>query len=280
MEFLGYLVCSVVFLILIRGRALFSRRRTLPPGPTGLPLFGNLFEVGPKPHESLAKLAKTYGPLMTIVIHGLALFLRRRTLPPGPIGLPLFGNLFEVGPKPHESLAKLAETYGPLMSIRLGSKTSVAASSPDVAREILQKHDEAFSGRTVPDAVTALENHNMAVLWISAGDQWRERRDRAVAIGELAFITALNQMSNTCFSVNVAGFESGEVQEFLNAVKTLMVVDGKFNIADVFPWLKPFDPQGLRRRAKVAYDWLDAVSDGFVTRRLKHRESNLPSYGD
>ncbi|KAL7182931.1 hypothetical protein ACSBR1_041585 [Camellia fascicularis] len=250
-----------------------------------------------------------------IVIHGLALFLRRRTLPPGPIGLPLFGNLFEVGQKPHESLAKLAETYGPLMSIRLGSKTSVVASSPDVAREILQKHDEAFSGRTVPDAVTALENHDMAVLWISAGDQWRfirralntylthpqkldtlrglrhkaveemiehvrERRDRAVAIGELAFTTALNQMSNTCFSVNVAGFESGEVQEFLNAVKTLMVVDGKFNIADVFPWLKPFDPQGLRRRAKVAYDWLDAVSDGFVTRRLKHRESNLPSYGD
>ncbi|KAI7994191.1 Cytochrome P450 76C3 [Camellia lanceoleosa] len=189
------------------------------------------------------------------------------------------------------------------------------ASSPDVAREILQKYDEAFSGRTVPDAVTALENHDMAVLWISAGDQWRfisralntylthpqkldtlrglrhkaveemiehvrERRDRAVAIGELAFTTALNQMSNTCFSVNVAGFESGEVQEFLNAVKTLMVVDGKFNIADVFPWLKPFDPQGLRRRAKVAYDWLDAVSDGFVTRRLKHRESNLPGYGD
>ncbi|KAI7993595.1 Ferruginol synthase [Camellia lanceoleosa] len=242
-------------------------------------------------------------------------FHRRRTLPPGPIGLPLFGNLFEVGPKPHESLAKLAEPYGPLISICLGSKTSVVASSPDVAREILQKHEEAFSGRTVPDAVTALENHDMAVLWFSAGDQWRfirralntylthpqkldtlrglrhkaveemiehvrERRDRAVAIGELAFTTALNQMSNTCFSVIVAGFESGEVQEFLNAVKTLMVVDGKFNIADVFPWLKPFDPQGLRRRAKVAYNWLDAVSDGFVTRRLKHRESNFPSYGD
>ncbi|GMP96117.1 hypothetical protein CsSME_00044903 [Camellia sinensis var. sinensis] len=92
MEFLGYLVCSVVFLILIRGRALF-RRRTLPPGPTGLPLFANLFEVGPKPHESLAKLAKTYGPLMTI---------------------------------------------------RMSSRTSVVASSPEVAREILQKNDEAL----------------------------------------------------------------------------------------------------------------------------------------
>ncbi|CAL5356052.1 unnamed protein product [Camellia sinensis] len=218
--------------------------------------------------------------------------------------LPLFDNLFEVSPKPHESLAKLAEMYGPLMSISLGSKTSVAASSPNVAREILQKHDEAFSGRTVPDAVTALENHNMAMLWQALStylthpqkldtlrglrhkaveemiEHVREGRDRAVAIGELAFTTALNQMSNTCFSINVVGFKSGEVQEFLNAVKTMMVVDGKFNIAEVFPWLKPFDPQGLSRKAKVAYDWHDAISDGFVTRRLKHRESNLSSYGD
>ncbi|KAL7182906.1 hypothetical protein ACSBR1_041564 [Camellia fascicularis] len=99
-------------------------------------------------------------------------------------------------------------------------------------------------------------------------------------VGELAFITALNMMSNTCFSINVAGFESGEAQGFLNAIKTIMVVDGKFNIADVFPWLKPLDPQGLRTKAKVAYGWLDDVCDGFITRRLKHRESNLPSCGD
>ncbi|KAL7165238.1 hypothetical protein ACSBR2_041010 [Camellia fascicularis] len=47
-----------------------------------------------------------------------------------------------------------------------------------------------------------------------------------------------------------------------------------------FHCLKPLDPQGLRRRGKVAYAWLHAVSDGFVTRRLKHKESNLRSYRD
>ncbi|XP_028057317.1 cytochrome P450 76C1-like [Camellia sinensis] len=47
-----------------------------------------------------------------------------------------------------------------------------------------------------------------------------------------------------------------------------------------FHGLKPLDPQGLRCRGKVAYDLFYAVSDGFVTRRLKHRESNLPSYRD
>ncbi|CAL5356051.1 unnamed protein product [Camellia sinensis] len=197
----------------------------------------------------------------------------------------------------------------------MGSKTNVVASSAEVAREILQKNDEACFGRIVPDVAIGQKHHYLALVWISTIKQFqlirralsiyltnlqkldtlqglrhkavgemirhvRETRDRSVAIGELAFITALNMMSNTGFSVNVAGFESGEAQGFLNAVKTIMVVDGKFNITDVFPWLKPLDPQGLRTKAKVAYGWLDDVCDGFITRRLKHRESNRPSYED
>ncbi|XAR73516.1 Geraniol 8-hydroxylase [Bertholletia excelsa] len=102
----------------------------------------------------------------------------------------------------------------------------------------------------------------------------------AVDIGKLAFITALNQMSNTCFSMNVADYNSGEAQGFLNAVKTVMFVVGQFNIADVFPWLKPLDPQGLKRRAKVAYNWLNSVSNEFVTKRLQHRKLNIARHGD
>ncbi|CAH2042511.1 unnamed protein product [Thlaspi arvense] len=102
----------------------------------------------------------------------------------------------------------------------------------------------------------------------------------AVDIGKLAFITAMNQMANTCFSMNVADYNSGEAQGFLNAVKTVMFVVGQFNIADVFPWLKPLDPQGLRRRTKVAYNWLNSVSNEFVTKRLQHRKLKIARHGD
>ncbi|KAM7494177.1 hypothetical protein LguiB_028786 [Lonicera macranthoides] len=218
----------------------------------------------------------------------LTLF-RRRKLPPGPIGLPIVGNLFDIGPKPHESLAKLAEKHGPLMTICLGSITNVVASSTEMARKILQKNDEACSGRFVPDAVTALHDYSLAVVWMSTGQRWRmirralniyltnrqkldtlgelrhkavhemvvhlklaSKRKEAVDIGELTFTTALNQMSNTLVSKNVAGFDSQAdgVKGFLNAVKTIMVVAGKFNIADIFPVLKPLDPQNIRRKAK------------------------------
>ncbi|CAK9173121.1 unnamed protein product [Ilex paraguariensis] len=238
-------------------------------------------------------------------------------LPPGPIGFPLIGNLFDVGPKPYESLAKLAKKHGPLMTIRLGCVTSVVASSPEMAREILQKNDEACSGRTIPDAVTVLEHYDLAVLWMSAGEEWRlirkalniylthpqkleslqglrhivvkemlqyvnqaSQKGEAVEIRKLAFTTAKNQMSNTCISENVAEFGSLDVLGFQNAVKTVMDVAGKFNIADIFPWLKPFDLQGIRSKSKAAYGWLDTVSQNFIDQRLQHRKSYLPRHGD
>ncbi|KAK2989134.1 hypothetical protein RJ640_027208, partial [Escallonia rubra] len=254
--------------------------------------------------------------LFLIFIHGLELF-RRRKLPPGPIGLPLLGNLLEIGPKPHAAFAKLAKKHGPLMTIRLGSVTNVVASVPDMAREILQKNDESFSGRTTPDAIAELDHADHAMAWISAGDVWKamrkvlatyltntqkldslrdlrqkvveemvqhvngvSQRGETVEIGKLVFTAALNQMSNTCYSVNVADFKSEDVRGFQKAVKTIMEIDVQFNIADYFPLFKGLDLQGIRKKSKAAYGWLDALCDKFIHQRLRERESSLPRCGD
>ncbi|GKE44663.1 geraniol 8-hydroxylase-like protein [Tanacetum coccineum] len=62
------------------------------------------------------------------------------------------------------------------MTIKLGSITTVVASTPNAAREILQRHDDACSSRPVPHAVTALKHPDTAVLWLPPNETWRTIR--------------------------------------------------------------------------------------------------------
>ncbi|KAF3775858.1 Cytochrome P450 71A25 [Nymphaea thermarum] len=57
----------VTFLACVYGFRLFSvKSGKLLPGPVGLPIVSSLFQIGTKLNESLAELAKVYGPLMTL----------------------------------------------------------------------------------------------------------------------------------------------------------------------------------------------------------------------
>ncbi|MCO5584097.1 hypothetical protein L7F22_038020 [Adiantum nelumboides] len=75
---------------------------------------------------------------------------RRLRLPPGPLGLPILGHLHLLGSTPHKSLADLSKHYGPLIYLRYGSIPVVVASSPAIAKLILQKHDQTFAWRAQP----------------------------------------------------------------------------------------------------------------------------------
>lgn len=90
--------------------------------------------------------------VVTAVVLGILLILKLFTgkdknLPPGPRGFPIIGSLHLLGKHPHQDLAKLAETYGPVMSLWIGSKLTVVASSPAAAEEILRTQGPNFSSR-------------------------------------------------------------------------------------------------------------------------------------
>ncbi|GAB2274007.1 hypothetical protein Dimus_008777 [Dionaea muscipula] len=100
--------------------------------------------------------------------------LRPKRLPPGPSGLPIVGNLFDLGAKPHQSLAKLAKIHGPIFSLQVGYKTTVVVSSASAAKEICHKSDALFSNRTVPDSLTAHHHHDHSVALLpSSSSRWK-----------------------------------------------------------------------------------------------------------
>ncbi|KAJ6807415.1 putative flavonoid 3'-monooxygenase [Iris pallida] len=81
-----------------------------------------------------------------------------RSLPPGPFGLPLLGNLPFLSPDLHRCFADLSRTYGPVMTIRLGCRPCVVLSSSSAAREALRDNDLTFASHDVPAAALAAFN--------------------------------------------------------------------------------------------------------------------------
>ena len=121
-------------------------------------------------------------PLITIVwisIHVLISSfkpLKSSKNPPGPHPFPIIGNILELGNQPHQALAKLSQIYGPIMSLKLGNTTTIVISSPQVAKEVLQKNDQILANRMVPDCVRALDHHILSVAWMPPLPQWRALR--------------------------------------------------------------------------------------------------------
>ncbi|KAI7738338.1 hypothetical protein M8C21_011133 [Ambrosia artemisiifolia] len=76
-----------------------------------------------------------------------------KNLPPGPRPLPIIGNMHQMAKDPHIVAANFAKKYGPLISLRLGTRFLVVASSPEAAKEVLKTQDRYLSGRSIPDAL-------------------------------------------------------------------------------------------------------------------------------
>ncbi|KAK8495831.1 hypothetical protein V6N13_026300 [Hibiscus sabdariffa] len=187
-------------------------------------------------------------------------------LPPGPRRLPFFGNLFDLGDKPHRSLANLARIHGPVMSLKLGSLFTVVVSSEATAKEILQKQDITFSNRTVVDAVRATQHHEVVLTWIPVSPLWRTFRKvcnshifTAVKLDANEYLRRekiqqlIADVRRSCLKVDLVDPNSSDAQEFKRTVWGIMEEAGKPNLADYFPLLRKIDPQGTRRRMTVHF---------------------------
>ncbi|KAF3779752.1 Geraniol 8-hydroxylase [Nymphaea thermarum] len=237
-------------------------------------------------------------------------FKKSSKLPPGPVGLPVVGSLFQLGNMPNESLARLSKRYGPLMRLRLGLTTMVVVSSAEMAEEVLQKRDQDFAGRTIMDAANVFCHPESTITLNQNCPRWRELRricknelfapkkldamrglreekvrallkhihtasttGRRVNIGQCIFTMALNLISTTVFSEDVVDVESDSAGEFKSMVWGLLEAAAKPNIADYCPILRLVDPQGLRRRVGTLIKQLYAVFDELIEKRSQSHGS-------
>nr|CAD1836324.1 unnamed protein product [Ananas comosus var. bracteatus] len=192
---------------------------------------------------------------------------RKLPLPPGPRALPIIGNMLMMDQLTHRGLAKLAERYGGLLHLRLGFLHAVAVSTPDVAREVLQAQDSAFSNRPATIAIT----RRRAESWASVRDEVdslirfvARSSGTAVNLGEVIFNLTKNITFRAAF-----GTQSHENQdEFISILQEFSKLFGAFNVGDFIPWLSWMDLQGINKRLAAARGALDRFVDKIIDEHM------------
>ncbi|OQV16869.1 hypothetical protein BV898_09041 [Hypsibius exemplaris] len=126
----------------------------------------------------------TFAALVTIICFILYLWLytgRPKNFPPGPPGLPVFGNLLSYGAMLHLSMLKWKEQYGDVFSVYEGSIRYVILNNYNTVRKVFA--EELAAGRPT----TAVRGSDRATfgggtgLVFSEGDLWRTHRRFALS---------------------------------------------------------------------------------------------------
>jgi len=232
-------------------------------------------------------------------------------LPPGPKPLPIIGNILQLGKNPHKTLTNFSNIYGPIMTLKLGTITTIVISSPQLAKQVLHENSQIFSNRTVPHASYATEHYKFSMSCLPLSPPWKKLRrvcatkvlspkmldltkifrqqklqelldyvkekgnkGEVFDIGEVVFTTVLNSISNTLFSMDLAHLTHDEKsKEFGNIIWGIMEEAGKPNVSDFFPILRPLDPQGVHAKMTNYMKKLCDIFDGIIEERINSRST-------
>ncbi|XP_078171178.1 flavonoid 3'-monooxygenase CYP75B137-like [Carex rostrata] len=243
----------------------------------------------------------------------LVLRHRRRTppLPPGPTGLPLIGSLPFLDPSLHTYFSDLSKKYGPIFSLRLGSRLTVVISSPSLSRAIMREHDDTFANHDMPAAASVFSYGGNDILFSPNGPTWRmlrrisvhemlspssldrvsdlrqheilstihrihERCGTPIDIGTEMFLTAMNIVTSMLWGHTLPVEERELVgKDFKKVIADIVPLYTEPNVSDLFPTLAQFDLQGIRSKMEVLMGRVNSIFERMIEKKCSGEEERV-----
>lgn len=102
---------------------------------------------------------------------------KRLPLPPGPKALPLLGNIFQIPQQRYwERYQEWHQKYGPIFSLKTGTKVVIVLGNHQVAHDLLEKRSRIYSSRPAFTFARECLTKNLMVGILPYGPKWREGR--------------------------------------------------------------------------------------------------------
>ncbi|GAB2267132.1 hypothetical protein Dimus_002117 [Dionaea muscipula] len=259
--------------------------------------------------QKLLSAAIVYFLTRFLIAHLLSRPHRHPPLPPGPKGWPVVGSLPLLGTMPHVSLDQLANRFGPIMYLKMGTCDVVVASSPDAARAFLKTLDHNFTNRPPGAGPNYIAYNASDMVFADLGPRWKLLRKLANLhmLGATSFaewsplrhseigqmVRDMREMSRhqgklvpvlelvSCALANIIGQKSisrrvfatcsEESNDFKDMIVELMRLAGLFNIGDFIPSIEWMDLQGIQRKMKRQHDKFDAL----ITRMIEEHMNTV-----
>ncbi|KAJ0759579.1 putative N-methylcoclaurine 3'-monooxygenase [Helianthus annuus] len=240
---------TTIFLVLLvlKQTKLFCYKsdENLPPGPTKLPIIGNLHQLGDKPHVTLANLAKRHGPL---------------------ISLGLGKQLLVVASTP-EAAKEILQTHDRLLSAR---SVPSAFQQPSLLPHSLMWNECNQTWKTLRTlcrtemfSVKALESHsrlreeNFAKLI----DFLRKKQGQVINMEDMIFTTLFNTLTSIIFAKQFIDLaDENETHDLLKeTINKVIEYAGRF--------FEGFDLHGTRKGAMKEYKKIFACLEDTIEER-------------
>lgn len=258
-----FLLLALIFLI-YQKKSSFSKYN-LPPGPNGWPIFGNMFDLaGSAPYKKIACLKEKYGPILWLKIGSS---MNTMVIQTANSASELFRNHdVSFSDRPIVDV-NLAHNYykGSMALAPYGNYWRFSRRICTVEMFVHKRINETTNIRQ--------ESVDKMLRWIEEKASSSGGGGEGIEVTRYMFLASFNMLGNMIFSKDlVTDPESKQGSEFFNAMIGIMEWAGVPNISDIFPCLKMFDVQGLRKKMERDMGKGKEITKKFIEERIEERK--------